>query len=71
MAGTFLRFDFKLFLIIWPVAVLNNAVLKFADAPNIHSSLEHFSIMTERGYSKFLFHSEKHFHTESNQVKCF
>ena len=35
MAGTFLRFDFKLFLIIWPIAALVNAVLKLADAPNI------------------------------------
>ena len=35
MAETFVRLDFKLFLIIWPVAVLNNAVLKFADAPNV------------------------------------
>ena len=36
MAGTFLRFDFKLFLTNWLIAVLNSAVLKLADAPNIH-----------------------------------
>ena len=33
MAGTLLRFDFKLLLMIWSVAVSINAVLKLADAP--------------------------------------
>ena len=37
MAGTFLRFGFKLFLIIWSIAVLVSAVLRLADAPNVHT----------------------------------
>ena len=37
MAGTFLRFDFKPFLIIWLIAVSISAVLKLADAPNIYT----------------------------------
>ena len=35
MAGTFLRFDFKLFLINCSIAVVFSAVLKLADAPNV------------------------------------
>ena len=35
-AGTFLRFDIKLFLIFWLIAALIRAVLKLADAPNIY-----------------------------------
>ena len=37
MTGTFLRFDFMLFLINWSVAASIRAVLKLADAPNIHA----------------------------------
>ena len=36
MTGTFLRFDFKLFLINWSIAALISGVLKLADAPNLH-----------------------------------
>ena len=38
MAGTFLRFDFKLLLINWSIAALNSAVLKLADAPIEYTS---------------------------------
>ena len=36
-AGTFLRFDFKLFLIIWSIAVGIKAVLRLADAPILYT----------------------------------
>ena len=36
MAESFVRFDFKLLLIIWLIAALINAVLKLADAPNVY-----------------------------------
>ena len=38
MAGTVLRFDFKLFLINWSIAVVVSAVLRLADAPNLYIS---------------------------------
>ena len=44
MAGTCLRFDFKLFLIIWPVATLISAVLKLADAPNVRTINGHLAM---------------------------
>ena len=43
----------------------------FQTFENIHSSLEHFSIMTERSYSKFLFHSEKHFPHSQIRLSAF
>ena len=41
MAGTFLRFDFKLFLTNWSIAVLNSAVLKLADAPKVDTYISY------------------------------
>ena len=47
-AKTFFRFDFKVLLIIWLVAVLIKAVLKLADAPSVPNILWKYSSIKTR-----------------------